>query len=497
MKSIKNFLFTITLSLSFLTSYSATYEFRFDYGIGMDMEQSSLCFYQLKSESGVLSDKIPLNVSNGKVVPIKLNKKKIQEIIFSGYYLDSELNKRRSFLGISRPIANLNRREVNNILIVAATEEDDNFTPVAELLRILSNKEYNELLNRKNDEVYGDANTFPIGRFILYNPDQNISKDVIPMPSTAPPFVQNSRAIYDHYILRKQLGVDFNAGYQKLSVATQNGKQQFIEYSVKIDTMRVLNWISPEGEMKFLYDQVNKGNLDWLNSDLSNNQNWKLYFVSSCIEIKNFLISSQVFDSLASVTSLNVDIPVNASDLTIKAGVVYGKYEGSQNTDHTFHYFTGFNVRDYTKNIKDFLAHKSLQDRIDDAEVDLEKVKNETLELYADLRKLNLSIIEFGSTELIVGFFEKVEPQTYLELPDLSNADQIKQIEMENGKIRNYNIALEIFKEKIVEYKNSKNYLDDLSSELVRGRSDATNEMQPNEIKVDDAVVENAIVKKE
>ncbi|GGF50915.1 hypothetical protein GCM10011339_44320 [Echinicola rosea] len=380
---------------------------------------------------------------------------------------------------------------------MAATKDDDNFTPVAELFRIMSNKEYNKLLDRKNNEIYGDASTFPIGRFILHNPDQNKSKDVIPMPFTAAPFVQNSRAIYDHYILRKQLGVDFNAGYQKLNVATQNDKQQFIEYSVKIDTMRVLNWVSPEGEMKFLYDQVNKGNLDWLHSDLSSNQNWKLYFVSSCIEIKNFMISSQVFDSLASATNLNVNIPANASDLTIKAGVVYGKYEGSQNTDHTFHYYTGFNVRDYTKNIKDFLAHKSLQDRVNDAQVDLENMEKQTLQLYADLRKLDSSIIEFGSTDLIVRFFEKVEPKTYMELPDSADLNQTQQIELVNGKIRNYNIALEIFKEKIVEYKNSKNYFDDLSSELVKGRSDATNEIQPKEIQVDDAVVENAIVKKE
>ena len=442
------FLLIVLLILISSNTFAGTYYFKFDYGIGMNIKEKSLCFYQLVENSGAISDKIPLNVFNGYVTSIKIKKNKIKEIIFSGYFLDTEANKRRSFLRVSKPSNSLTRgaNKPNSILIIAATEEDNNFTPVAELLRVLSNKEYNKLLSKKNNELFGYNNTFPIGRFILYNTKENKSKDVLEMPSKNPPFIQNSRAIYDHYILRKQLGVNFEAGYQKLKVTTQTDKQQYIEYTVKIDTLQVLIWIAEESEMKFLYDKVNEGKLNFLKTDIEENDDWKLYFVSSCLKIKNFKIVSQVFDSLSTSTSINVDIPANISDLTIRAGVVYGKYEGSKNVDETFIYYTGFKVRDYTKNIRDYFEQKSLQDRITDAEQELNSSENEIRDLFKDFRKVDTNIVDFSSTDMIVRFFEKVDLKQFKEINDTLSLEIKQKLELENIQINNYKIALEIFK---------------------------------------------------
>jgi len=489
--------FAILLLLFSFNGVAAVYHFKFDYGIGMNTDKKSICFYQLVESSGKISEKIPVNITNGIIIPIKFKKSKVREIIFSGYYLDAEVKKRRSFLGVSKLVNSLTRGEKkpNSVLIIAATEEDNNYTPVAELVRILSNKEYNKLLNRSNNEVFGYNNTFPIGQFILYNPEQNISKDVIKMHSKNAPFIQNSRAVYDHYILQKQLGVDFEAGYKRLNVATHTDKQQFIEYTVKIDTLQMINWISEESEMKFLYDKVNKNELDFLRKDIEEIQDWRLYFVSSCLEIKNFKIESQVFDSLATATNVNIDVPADASDLTIKAGVVYGKSEGSMHTDETFIYYTGFKVRDYTKNIRDYFASKSLEERIVDAENELNNKESEVKELFVDFRKVDSSILDFTSTDMIIRFFEKVEPKEFKLITDTLVSEIKLELEAENIQILNCNFALEVLKEKIVEYKNAKNYLDELNNEKISGKTNIQHAMQPKEIKIDDRIVEGAIDK--
>lgn len=494
-KGSRSVIFVGLISFVCINLSAGTYYFKFDYGMGMNKSEQSICFYQIVENSGVTSNKQPLSISNGHIEILDLRKKKVKEIIFSGYLIDSKDNKRRSFLSVSKPIHTLNtgQKRINSILIIAATEEDDNFTPVAELLRILNNQEYNNILNKNKDEKFGYNNTFPIGRFILYNPRENKSKDVLEIPSLKPPFVQNSRSISDHYILRKQLGVNLDLGYSRLNVASETDKQQYIEYLVQIDTLEILNWNGERSEMQFLYDKVNSGGLDFLQSEIERDSTLKLYFVSSCVKVKNFKIKSQVFDSIAIANSIDIEVPAKATDLTIRAEVLYARFEGTQNVDETHIYYTGFRVRDYTPNVRDYFKKNTLQTRIYNAKIELDGAENDLRQFFDDFRKIDSSITDFDNTTMIVRFFEEVGPRDYRSISDTISSEKNRELEKENKEIEDYNLALSIFKEIIVEFKNKKNYLEELKQIDLEKITTIIEAVQPKEIKIGDEIIENAL----
>lgn len=491
----------ISLCLLFFVLQSADaakYRFRFIYGLGTNKAEKALIFYQLIDKSGNAMEKVPISIEDKGSAIIKFSKRKIKEIRFSGYFLDSDNKKRKKILTTSKQIISLAKGSSNtNIVPITAAEEiTDSFTNIADILGELSEKRYVDILNKApKDGGFQLSNVYPVGKFILYNPKTGISKDVMTFDKEGSFFIESSKSIYDEYLLRKDAGVSVDLKYKRLnSISTANQKQQFIKFVVQIDTLQIIHWQSKVSEMEFLYNRAQEGRMHYLFTELKRNPDTKLFFISSCIRIKDFSLFSQVGDSIGTTQDMNLNVPGNTSNISIKSGIVYSSSEGKTSINKTSIFYTGFGVRDYTFFVRNMLDDINLKEQICDSKRQLDLYGNQIKDLFHDIQKVDSSLIDFDSPEIICRFFENISERQLNQIPDTLNPELKRDLFMKNQNIQFYNAALFALQEKIGFYIDTRNYLGMLEGELFRKNDNNVNMfIPPKEIKVENDVIENAL----
>ncbi|HYG52458.1 MAG TPA: hypothetical protein VD905_16215 [Flavobacteriales bacterium] len=235
---------------------------------------------------------------------------------------------------------------------------------------------------------YNYDNVYPLGKFVIYNPTTKKTINALDMTEGGKIWIDMSKTIKDHYVLKKNAGFEFSVNYSRLAgVSTNTQKQQYIKYTVSIDTMQLQHWNSNVSEMEFLNEKASKGELDFLKNTFESDPNNKLYFISSCLKIKDFNVLYQTHDSLASLTTANLDLP-NAARLSIRGNVLYTLHEGSSNIDKTHIYYTGFGVRDYSDFFSDLLVNSNINNKIQHAKEVVSKHEQTVKDQFTDLRTL-------------------------------------------------------------------------------------------------------------
>lgn len=475
------------------SAFGQNYNMKFIYGIGSIKDSKALMFYELIDNGGKPSEKIPLSVTDNHSEMIRIKRNTYQEIRFSGYFYSENENISRNILLVSKAIPDLKKgkNETNMISVIGAVTEEGNITPLPELINQISQARYNELLRKdKNDLIDFDySNIRPIGRFIIYDPISGNVKDAFVMPQDNPIFIESSKKISDHFVLKKKQGVSFNIAYAKLAgVTTDNDKQQFIEYLVSIDTLQVQHWQSKKSEMQFLFESANENKLDFLKNEFTSNSDLKFFFISSCIRIKDFLLKYETHDSIGSVTTANLDIPLNGTNLTIRGGVVYALKVGSRNEDKTNIFYTAFGIRDYTSYLKGIFGDMNINAKITEANTKLQAIQSSVKSQFNDLRLADESLINFENINMIVGFIGALNEKEFRTKSDTLSFDEKNDCDIFNSKALIFNTALTTLKNTITDFSNQNAYLSNLLAE--KNNSSGLEYLQPAVIRVpDDKIV--------
>ncbi|MFA8298712.1 MAG: hypothetical protein ACEPOV_00965 [Hyphomicrobiales bacterium] len=494
--AIKGLVFLLFFVLTSTMGFAAKYSFNFVFGVGSPKTEKALVFYQLIEKSGNALDKIPVSIENGESITIRIRKRKIKAVKFSGYFLNSDNKTRKSILTVSKNVESLIKRGKGNIVTIsAATEIAEDFSSIADIMTELSEKRYVDILNKSKKPGYSQSNVYPVGKFILYDPDNNISKDVLTFDAKSSYFIESSKSIYDEYLLRKEAGASVNLRYRKLnSIESSSGKTQYIKFIVKIDTIQIIHWQSKVSEMEFLYDKAQAGRLRYLFTELKRNPKAKLYFISSCMKIKDFTLFSQVGDSIGTVQDVNLSLPSGASNISVKSGVVYSSSEGKKSINKTSIFYTGFGVRDYTLFARGLLNELDINEQLKIADDELAEAELEIKSLFKDIQKVDTNIIDFDSPEIIVHFFEDLNEKIMLPIADSLDITEKQRRVKANMNASYFNAALISLKEKIDIYKEKKEYLDLIKLEQYARREGGNQRfVLPKETKIESEIIEQTL----
>jgi hypothetical protein len=484
----------LLLIITFLIStnlFAGNYYFKFNMGIGTSDANEILIYYQITDKNGSKGALTPYsirNINSIDLLKVRMKKSRTKFINFEGFVIEADGTK-KPILKLQSKIENLKTGESNFTLLDlnAVTPQNITSKPLTEFISEIERKNYLSILKKKKDEAFNYNNFFPLGKFILYDPIEKESIDAITVNTDSPEFIESSKSIKDHYLLRKKAGANLDVKYAKLANASlNNSKQQYIEYLIEIKKIQVLHWQSDKSEAEYLYERYENNDLGILANSFESNPNYKLYFVSSCVKINDFTVATAVHDSISTVAKVNANIPVaNSPFITVNAGIIYSRDEAATTKDSTQVYYTGFRVRDYTDFVKGLILDLDLSNKLEKTKNKFDKQKQNVIDNFKSLRVVDNSFIEFKSASVIARFFENIAPKEFTHNEELS--DDLNEIE--NRKIDSYNSLLEELKESIIEYKNIKNYLKSL--ETADANESEIIKTNPKEKRLEDEVIES------
>ena len=482
--------FTFLLSVNL---FAGNYYFKINLGIGTADANEILLYYQLTDISGskgLLTPYTIRNINSIDLLKVRMKKSRTKFIDFEGYVVESN-GTRKPILRIQFNMENLKTGESNSTLVDlnAVSSPPVNPKPLTEFISEIERKNYLNILKKKKNEVFNYNNFFPLGKFILYDPSNKVSIDAITVGTNSSEYVESSKSIKDHYLLKKKAGENLDVKYAKLANASlNNSKQQYIEYLIEINEIQVLHWQSDKSVAEYLYERYKNNNLGILVSSFESNPNYKLYFVSSCVKINDFIVSTAVHDSISTVAEVNANINFASNTLlTVSAGVIYSRDEAATTKESTNIYYTGFRVRDYTDFVKGLILNLSLSKRLGEAKIKFNEQERMVKNNFENLKDLDNSLMDFESASVISRFFENIEIKEFSSNEELS--DSLNRVE--KIKIDAYNALLEELKESIIEYKNIKNYLKSL--ETTNANESGFIGTNPKEKRLEDGVIESLI----
>jgi len=470
-------------------------KFKFVYGVGASKEQEALLFYEFVPESGVPAAKNPISVKSNAIEEISVPKK-TTEIRFSGTLLTGNQKTGAAVMVVSKLVRDLKKKEDNVIQLIGIPEGSASPTPLPEVINQLAQARYNELLTKPKGSTieYAYANVRPIGTFVLYDRNlKRVSGEAIVMPATSKPFVEISKRIQDHYLLKKKAGVTFEMSYARLVNAEVDvNKTQYIEYDISIDTLEILHWQSKTSEMQYLFDEVQNKRLNHIKTALDENSDLDFLFISSCVKVSKFKLSYSTHDSIGSAETANLAVP--GGQLSMRGGVVYSRQEGTTNNDYTDIYHTGFSVRDYTSYIKSIFTEHSLQQKINNARADVEEKRVKVGRLFEDLRRADPGLANLENTETIVALVNILNSKDPWIQVDSMSVEQRKDVDDRNAAIVTYNATLSAVKSVCYDYSEALKSMNDLVLAQARKETNLTQASPPADKKVNDAVFDSLFI---
>ncbi|GFE03171.1 hypothetical protein KUL156_57630 [Alteromonas sp. KUL156] len=485
----------ILVFLMNMNLFAGNYYFKFNLGVGTSETREVLIYYQVIDKAGNKSILTPYsitNLSSIEMLKIKIKKNKTRYINFEGFVVEKDGTK-KPILKLQSKIDNLKTGKSNFTLLDlnAVTPQNISPKPLSEFISEIERKNYLSILKKKKGRLFNYNNFFPLGKFILYDPIKKESIDAITIKTNSLEFIESSKSIKDHYLLKKKAGTNLEVKYAKLANASlSNSKQQYIEYLIEIKKMQVLHWQSNKSEAEYLYEKYKNKDLGIIAKSFEKNPNYKLYFVSSCVKIDNFTVLTAVHDSISTVANVNASIPILNPFITVNAGVIYSRDEAATTKDSTQIYYTGFRVRDYTNFVKGLILDLDLTNKLEKTRDSFVKQERKVVNNFKNLRAIDSSFIEFKSANVISRFFENIERKEFVANEELNEALNNKNKLI----IDSYNVLLEELKESIIEYKNIKNYLESL--ELADFKTSNTNFItNPKEKRLEDEIVESILKK--
>ena len=261
--------------------FAGNYYFKFSLGIGTSDAKEVLIYYQVTDKSGNKGALTPYSITNlSSIDMLKVNMKKrsTRFINFEGFIIEADGTK-KPILKLQSKIENLKKGKSNfsQLDLVAVTPQNIISKPLTEFISEIERKNYLSILKKKKDEAFNYNNFFPLGKFILYDPIKKESIDAITAETNFPEFIESSKSIKDHYLLKKKAGVDLEVKYAKLASASLNNtKQQYIEYLIEIKKMQVLHWQSNKSEAEYLYEKYKDNDLGIIANSFKANPDYKL-----------------------------------------------------------------------------------------------------------------------------------------------------------------------------------------------------------------------------